>query len=434
MMGVLLVVAAAIFIATFDADQYRLFVVQKLESALGKPVQLEHISLGWDGGIALRLQQLSISDGSSAQSEPMVQLESASALLRFLPLLKKNVEIVSITLIQPRLRIVKRTDGTLNIQGAAPAQKEPVKKEQTAAAFLISEIAVKEGSLSLHDETRNPPVDLLLQEINITLKNVSLTQPIELRHFSAKTCGGTIRMSGTVRDVMALPQVTLDVALEELSLEKLLPTSDPNAPQLQGRFSASFQGSVQGKEWPELSKTLSGQGRLALRDGVIMNLNILREIFQHLSVIPGLGESLEARLPKSYQEKLSSQNTLLGPIDLPIVLKNGTLSFEHLQVSTDTFELDGTGEISLDGGFGGQAEIRIEPELSQALAASVNEFQYLTNERGQVAFPVKIKSHLPHVSVLPDLQYIASRLAVTKASEFLGKTLERVLHKDATPQ
>lgn len=432
---VVLVVGVVIFIATFDADRYRPFVVQKLESAIGKPVKLGRISLGWKGGIALQLKDLVILEAK--EGKPVLELQSANALLRFAPLLKKSVEIGSITLMEPRIRIVRHPDGTLNITAPAePAKKEPVKKEGAALAFLIGEISVVNGSLSFRDEMQHPPRDLLMRDIDIAVKNISLTQPIELQNLSAWAFGGTIKINGTIRDVMSEPKVTATITLKDLSLKELFPPPPtPDVAQLQGRFSASFEGSMQGKAWPEISKTLAGQGRLTLTEGVIRNLNVVRDLFQRLSILPGLVEVLEVRLPESYRAKLASQDTkILEPIDLPVTVQNGAITLQHLVLITDTFELEGKGEARFDGEFSSEAKIRLEQSLSGAVVKSVSELNFLANDKGQIELPLKIEAHPPHVSILPDLSYVTSRLAGGKASELLSHALGKTLRKEEAPE
>ena len=52
--------AGVVFVVTFDANRYCPLVIAKLEDALRRPVSLERISLGWQGGLALRLQELTV--------------------------------------------------------------------------------------------------------------------------------------------------------------------------------------------------------------------------------------------------------------------------------------------------------------------------------------------------------------------------------------
>lgn len=63
----LMVLGFAIFFATFDLDRYRGTVVERLSAALGKPVQIERISLGWSGGLAFQAQGVSVYPELSAK-------------------------------------------------------------------------------------------------------------------------------------------------------------------------------------------------------------------------------------------------------------------------------------------------------------------------------------------------------------------------------
>ena len=84
-------VILGVFLATFDADRYRPLLVNRLEQALGKPVRLEGVSLGWRGGIALQFKGFTVFEDAAAQGEPLIQVETAGALVHLWPLLRKEV-------------------------------------------------------------------------------------------------------------------------------------------------------------------------------------------------------------------------------------------------------------------------------------------------------------------------------------------------------
>ena len=78
--------------------------------------------------------------------------------------------------------------------------------------------------------------------------------------------------------------------------------------------------------------------------------------------------------------------------------------------------------------------LRIDPELSAAVIRSVQELQPLTDAQGRMELPVVMQGRLPGVTVLPDVQYVASRVVATKAQELLGGLLQRALERrDGTP-
>ncbi|MBI3088009.1 MAG: hypothetical protein HYY91_03905, partial [Candidatus Omnitrophica bacterium] len=195
------------------------------------------------------------------------------------------------------------------------------------------------------------------------------------------------------------------------------------------------QGAAQGLAWPEASRSLSGQGRLMLTEARIEHLNILREVFQRLSLLPGLLEALQARLPPSYQARLDARDTILHPVDAQVTAADGALTFAELHVETDDLVLKGAGRVGLDGTLTAQASVWIDPELSTAIIRSVNELQSLADARGRLELPVVVQGTLPRVAVLPDLGQIGSRLVVHKAQELIGGLLQRALEQeqDAPP-
>ena len=109
----LAVAAVAIFLATFDADRYRPQLIAQLQAALGKPVTLDRISLGWQQGIAVQFKGLAIYEGAAAVGEPLIQVESAPGVLKLLPLLKKQVQVASVVLVRPRIQVTRDAQGNV---------------------------------------------------------------------------------------------------------------------------------------------------------------------------------------------------------------------------------------------------------------------------------------------------------------------------------
>jgi len=210
--------------------------------------------------------------------------------------------------------------------------------------------------------------------------------------------------------------------------------SAPGGSGFQGRLSVSFQGTAEGFAWPRIARTLSGNGRLGLENGVILNFNILREVFNKLSFFPGLVETLMGRLSPSDQIKLQSPNTVFEPIDFPVSVKEGALSTDRLRLATDSLEMTGSARLSFDGILLSQSMLRIYPGFSKALTQSVKELEYLLFADGWMGFPVKIQGKINHPSFIPDVNYIGVRLAVNKTQEVLGGLFEKALSKGSSKQ
>jgi len=74
-----------------------------------------------------------------------------------------------------------------------------------------------------------------------------------------------------------------------------------------------------------------------------------------------------------------------------------------------------------------RATLRIEPALSEALIKSVNELRGLANSRGELELPLTVQGRLPRVTVLPDLNYVASKVVATTVQDLLGEVLRKNL-------
>ena len=174
-------------------------------------------------------------------------------------------------------------------------------------------------------------------------------------------------------------------------------------------------------------------GTLQLQDGRIINLNILRELFTKLSMIPGLVERLQSRLPEDYRAKLDSRDTPLRAIELPIDLGSGAFRLQHVDVGTDTFSFSGTGTIQLRGATAFQGVARIDKTFSAAIIQSVSELQQLTNAAGELEIPLAIQGQGARIAVMPDLNYIASKVLVNKVADVLDRLLDRGENAEAQP-
>lgn len=436
---VLVIAAVAIFLATFDADRYRPQLVAQLQTAVGKPVTLDRISLGWQQGIAVQFKGLAIYEGTQATGEPLIQVESAHGVLELLPLLNKRVQVVSVILNRPRIRVERDAQGHINLMGLMAAASPAAASGHTATvqgtpvSFEVASLRIEDGTLRWTDAATQPPTELSVNALELTVKNISPGKPldIEAQGALAPLRAGlaserpNLRLSGRVTPPSEGSPGScerLKLTVDDVPLEQVLP-SRPGAPQLQGRLSSTLEGDAATLDPSKLIQALEGRGTLKLAQAKLANLNVLREVFQHFAMLPGLVETLKARLPPEYQAKLTANDTLLAPLDVSMQVERGAMQFADVRVSTDTFHLAGAGRVGFDGTVSIRATLRIEPVLSAAIIDSVTELQSLANRSGELEVPLTIQGQVPQVAVLPDMNYVASRVLVTKATDLLGELL-----------
>ena len=171
---VLFLIAAAalgVFLATFDADRFRPQVVKQMETALGRPVKLERIGLRWKGGIAAELRGLEI--------PPSLRVERVSLLLRLLPLLRGDLQVLSVEVQAPTCRVIRHADGVIEIPGVPPVPgteaAAPHQRRGTSSAagtvppqsLAIRELTVREGTFVYADQSLLPPLEVTLEQVQL---------------------------------------------------------------------------------------------------------------------------------------------------------------------------------------------------------------------------------------------------------------------------
>jgi len=440
----LAIVTLAVFLVTFDADRFRPQLVSQLQAALQRPVSLEHISLGWQRGIAVQFQGLVVEQGTQGAAEPLIQVESAHALVHLMPLLHKRVEVASITLTRPRIVVARDAQGRMNLMGLAAAASPAAASGTTTAiggtpvSLNIASLRIQDGALHWLDAIRQPPADVWIKALDATVKNITPGQPMDVE---VKGALAATTQNFFLRGRLTPPSQTqpgsvdeLELNVKELPLDQILPPARPREPQLRGTLTTTLHGSVATLDPVGLTRTLSGSGDLALANPKIVNLNVLRRVFEQLSMLPGLMQTLEERLPPEYQAKFAANDTVLEPINLSITVRDGALHFDDVRLSTDTFRISGSGTVGLEGLVSIRSTLRIDPTLSGALIKSVKELQYLTDTAGGMEIPLTIEGQMSRLAVLPDLNYVASKLLTTKVQDLLGTFLQKALEKNAPPE
>lgn len=244
--------------------------------------------------------------------------------------------------------------------------------------LLWGDIQIQEGTLVFSDPNLQPPLELTLEEIRLKAGLDLRAEQLDLKEASAKLGGGRLFAAGVVRHFTSRPEGGLHLKGEKI----LLP-----------------------------------------------NVNLLRELFDRLTLIPGLTETLLSHLPPASAQKLTEKNTLLNSVNLDFTLESGVVSFPEFRAATDSLELTGSGRTGLDGSLDIPAQIFIQPDLSAALIKSAEELRFLTDDRWRIVLPVRVTGTVQKPSVSPDLQYVASKLLSNKAQDLVGELLNKVLEK-----
>lgn len=436
-LGIILILAIlglGIALATFNVDRLRPLLVSHLQQALARPVRLARIRLTWSDGIAIQLQDVAIDEDTNPQREPILQVESLNAVVRLIPLFRREIQVSSIVLGHPRIHVVRDGEGRVNFMGLAAAvapagaSRQATRVGEHTVLFQIASVRIENGSLHWTDEMTQPMTERWVNSLDVAIRPIVPGHPMELdvtgaleRNTPNFHLTGRLALPDTAH-AGSLEDVTLTV--DQLSVGALLPAMSSGDPQVLGTLTASATGQIATLDPSQMLRAISGDGNLKVNDAQVANFNLLRTVFERCSVIPGLVEKLEARLPPDYRAKLSARDTLLLPIEVSARLEDGRLRFQQASVRTDAFGVLASGEIGLEGAVNLRCTLQIEPVFSEALIKSVKELRALTNSKGEIEIPVLLHGALSQLAVAPDLNYIASKVVMTKAADWLGEALQ----------
>ncbi len=548
----------AIFLATFDINHYKTQITKGIESAIGSPVAIGEISLGWSNGVALELRELAIYRDKKTLDRPALYLERAVLSVRLLPLLGKRLEIGSIRLVRPKFNVIKEADGSIHINGINPPPPNKAKSSNharsesasLAAAVIIGSVKVEGAEIGYYDRSPSAPLQMPIHRLDILIKNLSfsntvdfqanmgifnstqnlhlegririasmtgpyvleefktsldlanikldqlmdaapslksaglqdkllgrldgtiwhlkidgkglsdldadvdltggriftasLMSPLEnvnfkanakgtqlqLKNFSADFADGKVTATGASQNYMgAAPQSMVGLRVEKISLARAIPKPQAYTPQLHGNFSATFNGEANGLTWPPISKSLTGKGSISLTEGAIVNLNILKLVFDKLSQIPGVGDAVNNQLPLQYKHIFEKHDTILPPIQFPVEITDGVLMIPNLEIVLEGFELRTAGRVSLEGAVSFDATFVIDPGLSEVIAQSAPQIQYILDNDKRLVIPVKIRGNVRNLVIEPDMSFIFSKVMETKGNELISQALQKAIAK-----
>jgi hypothetical protein len=149
----------------FPPEKLRELVVPRLEERVGRQVELEAVRLKLFPRLAVRLEGLSIANPPEFNPEPAMEFAAVELHVRFWPLLRKQMELRQVRLLNPVFRYQVLEDGASNFEGLGPgagsegeaaggptAQEEmPVGVEVAAAAFAIEDLLLRQGQIFYTD-------------------------------------------------------------------------------------------------------------------------------------------------------------------------------------------------------------------------------------------------------------------------------------------
>ncbi len=203
--AIVLIVAVLIFAATFNVNQYHGLIQSQLEQRLGRQVSLGDMHLGVFPP-RFEVQNVSVGDDPRFNAQkPFVEAQRLDVSVKLLPLLRKQVEVNTLTLERPSVDLIKNKQGVWNFasigqaQPGAPSTPAPEKRpanrppskssaqpapngstpSSSSQQFSLGKLVIKDGQVAVTD-LQTSPRPAVYDHIDVTLTNFAPGEPFTI--------------------------------------------------------------------------------------------------------------------------------------------------------------------------------------------------------------------------------------------------------------
>jgi hypothetical protein len=269
------------------------------------------------------------------------------------------------------------------------------------------------------------------KELIAPVKNISaqaeFTQSDIILDSAYLTVGtGMIKLSGSLNDYPAKQAYTMAGDIENMKIQNLLDQKKTPV-KLEGIVSGPVKVQGEGFTPEALKSSLSATADILIAKPKLRDLNVLQAVLDKVSVIPGLSQNIEARLPDKYKQKLTQKDTDFADIKLPLNIKNGRIMITDATIAGDEFTFKGNAEADFYAAYSLEGSFLIAQELSSAMVAAVSQLKYLLNDAGQIYIPLKVSGKAGQVNFIVDANYIGKKLFENQAKQQIFKALDKAL-------
>jgi len=452
------VISAAVFIVTFDANRYKYLVEEKITQAAGRPVEIGSLSLKFRGGIVFQADRFGLAGKQAADSQQIsFQAERLFLKIDPWPLLRKEIQISECLLESPKI-IIKNTaySNSAPVQNAArslpAAPASPQIPDQAIADFHISKIKISDGAFTYRDDSVDPPLNILIEKLDLELKGVSLKSPVqfkvsgelllgERKYFSGEgrfsypeaavelsaRLDQSIQISGSLDHVLEVPSGTFKIKIDNLDLSSFLTPEQKQGEYFTGILSADMTVSARGKQAEDLTASLNSAGFVTIASGALKNKNLLRENLQRITQIPGVGSLFEFNLGPKFDALLQSRDTQFSHFKANFKISNETATFQSIELTHEDYEVSLKGSAGLDQSIDLKGSLLIRSTLSEAMLKKVKELTLILDGNSQLVIPFIYRGRIPGAVPQPDLGNLAARTIQAVGTELLEQGLTALL-------
>ncbi|UCD17908.1 MAG: AsmA family protein [Candidatus Zixiibacteriota bacterium] len=157
--GILGIASLALF---FPKEKVKELALQRISATLDRPITVQGISTSFWGGLGLNLEKIQIANPKDFDKQDFLRAKSLDVKVRLWPLLKRQIQIDRLILVDPSIMLKKLADGRNNYDFsgadslAPPGIREALPEDSrisTAAAVTFDNLTIKNGSVDYIDDS-----------------------------------------------------------------------------------------------------------------------------------------------------------------------------------------------------------------------------------------------------------------------------------------
>lgn len=415
------VAGAYFFLKAFDEEKYKPLIEKKASEAIGREVAIGKIKPGFlfPSELTLELDAISASSQGSQQvdaGQVILKADLLSALVkRQLDFSTAEINNIRVLITEPKKISITGLNVKLN------QLRLGLSKSAGEDFSLSAKLVIEKGKISSDYLVKD--VSKINASADITEKNINITQAV------GYIGDGSVSLTGKVEDYRKTASSSFNLQSKDLKVQDLVPQFDSGA-SLEGDLSFSGNASFVGFGPDMIKKSLSGSFDAQILNGKIRDLNVLKLALSKISMIPNLVERILVNLPQKYQEALSSNDTKINRMSSSLNIQDQEVKITDALLDAEGFKVEATGSVNFQQYLNLDAWISIPQDLSQSMIKGASELELLADKSGEISIPVNISGTIPEVSVMPDLTYIAKKLARSEAEKYIDKALEGTFKKE----
>ncbi len=449
---IVFIIGIFIFLETFDFNRFKPQIISASQKALGRPIDFAKIDLKFSlkRGIQLRLTDITVAEHPDFGEGNFLTIKEVNFSVSVNDLiLKRQIRILGIECLSPRVIIIRLKNGNINAQAfgavAQDARKALSSQEQKPrsepvqpvalglSAIFINHINIDNARLTYIDYSFKPKLALVFDQIMFKAKFSMAEGAITFNSLLSFPDKGVVEFSGNISDYLLKQNYSAKVRINNINLAKCVNQSAVPF-KVKGLVSGELEIKGQGFDPSAILSKLNGSGLVEIKEGQLANVNVFKMVLDKLSFVPDLGATLEAGLPERYKENLRKKGTAINDFKVVMGLSNGSVLIQSINVDAEGFLFQGSGLINLDQSYSLDGSFVIPLDLSAKMVESVSEMEYLLDEAKQIRFPLKISGKGASISFLPDVRQIGLSAIKHKVRQKLGDVLGNDESSDSKQQ